>query len=55
VTRTEVQLHTEEYNLSVARNNFAVAKLALGRAIGLPLSQTFEIADQLPYADINPP
>jgi len=55
VTRTEVQLHTEQYNLSVARNNFAVAKLTLGRAIGLPLGQTFEIADQLPYADINPP
>src|SRR6202030_249799 len=24
-------------------------------AIGLPLGQTFELADQLPYADINPP
>ena len=55
VTRTEVQLHTEQYNLSVARNNFAVAKLSLGRAIGLPLGQAFEIADLLPYADINPP
>jgi outer membrane protein TolC len=55
VTRTELQLHTEEYNLSVARNNFAVAKLTLGRAIGLPLGQTFEIADLLPYADIQPP
>jgi outer membrane protein TolC len=55
VIRTEVQFHTEEYNLSVTRNNFAVAKLALGRAIGLPLGQTFELADQLPYADIHPP
>jgi len=54
-TRTEVQLHTEEYNLSVARNNFQVAKLALGRAIGLPLGQEFELADQLPYSEINPP
>ena len=55
VTRTEVQLHTEEYNLSVARNNFAIAKLVLGRAIGLPLGQQFELADKLPYSDINPP
>ena len=55
VTRTAVQLHTEEYNLSVARNNFEVAKLTLGRAIGLPLGQVFDVADQLPYADINPP
>ena len=54
-TRTEVQLHTEEYNLSVARNNFAIAKLTLARAIGLPLEQMFQIADQLPYPDVNPP
>src|SRR6266481_4960463 len=53
-TRTEVQLHTEEYNLSIARNNFGVAKLALGRAIGLPLGQQFELADTLPYSDIAP-
>jgi len=55
VTRTEVQLHTEEYNLSIANNIFAIAKLALGRAIGLPLGQQFELADQLPYFNINPP
>jgi outer membrane protein TolC len=55
VTRTAVQLHTEEFNLSVAHNNFEITKLTLGRAIGLPLGQAFEIADQLPYAEINPP
>jgi outer membrane protein TolC len=55
VTRTAVQLHTEQYNLSIARNNFEIAKLSLGRAVGLPLGQAFEIADQLPYAEINPP
>jgi len=54
-TRTEVQLHTEEYNLSIARNSFAVAKLALGHAIGLPLGQQFELADTLPYSEITPP
>jgi outer membrane protein TolC len=53
-TRTEVQLHTEEYNLSIARNNFEVAKLALERAIGLPLGQQFELADTLPYSEIAP-
>ena len=55
LTRTEVQLHTEEYNLSVSRNNFNIAKLNLSRAIGLPLGQEFDLADQLPYSDINPP
>ena len=54
VTRTEVQFHSEEYNLSVTRNNLAIAKLALARAIGLPLGQQFEATDQLPYADIIP-
>jgi len=55
LTRTEVQLNTEEYNLSVSRNNFNIAKLNLSRAIGLPLGQEFDLADQLPYSDINPP
>ena len=55
VTRSGVQLHNEQYNLSVARNNFEIAKLNLGRAIGLPLGQQFELADSVPYADIDPP
>jgi outer membrane protein TolC len=55
LTRSEVQLHTEQYNLSVSRNNFAVSKLDLSRAIGLPLGQEFDLADQLPYSDVNPP
>ena len=55
VTRTQVQLHTEQYNLSIARNNFAIAKLVLSRAIGLSLGQAFETTDALPYADITPP
>lgn len=54
VTRSGVQLHTEQYSLSIARNNFAIAKLNLARAIGLPLGQAYEIADQIPYADLNP-
>ncbi len=54
VTRSGVQLHTEQYNLSIARNNFAIAKLNLSRAIGLPLGQAFDLADQLPYAELNP-
>jgi outer membrane protein TolC len=54
VTRSGVQLHTEQYNLSIVRNNFAIAKLNLSRAIGLPLGQAFDLADQLPYSEINP-
>jgi outer membrane protein TolC len=54
VTRSGVQLHTEQYNLSIVRNNFAIAKLNLSRAIGLPLGQAFDLSDQVPYADIHP-
>src|SRR5262249_56259202 len=54
VTRSGVQLHTEQYNLSIARNNFAIAKLNLSRAIGLPLGHAFDLPDELPYAEINP-
>ena len=54
VTRSGVQLHTEQYNLSIAQNNFDIAKLNLSRSIGLPLGQAFDLADQLPYADMNP-
>jgi len=54
VTRSGVQLHTEQYNLSITQNNFAIAKLNLSRAIGLPLGQAFDLADQVPYADIHP-
>ncbi len=52
-TRTDVQLHTEEYNLSVAQNNFAIAKLTLARAIGLPLGQRFDLSDKLPYPNLE--
>lgn len=54
VTRSGVQLHTEQYNLSIARNNLAIAKLNLSRAIGLPLGQNFDLADRVPYADVKP-
>jgi outer membrane protein TolC len=54
VTRSGVQLHTEQYNLSITQNNFAIAKLNLSRAIGLPLGQAFDLVDQVPYADMHP-
>jgi membrane fusion protein, multidrug efflux system len=55
VTRSLVQLHTEQYNLSVARNAHAVAKLTLGRIIGLPLGQEFDATDELLYSEANVP
>jgi outer membrane protein TolC len=54
VTRTSVQLHTDQFNLTVARNTLAIAKLNLARVIGLPLGQAYELVDRLPYADLDP-
>lgn len=53
VTRTGVRLHTEQFNLMVARNDQAIDKLNLARAIGLPLGQAFDLTDRLPYADLD--
>jgi len=55
VTRTSVQLHTEQFNHTVARNNLEIAKLNLARAIGLPSGQAFDLVERLPYADLDPP
>ena len=44
VLRSQVQLQSREQKLIVAQNSLAKQKLALARAIGLPLGQKFEIA-----------
>jgi outer membrane protein TolC len=50
VLRAEVQLQTQRQRMIVAENELAKQKLALARAIGLPLEQQFELADPAPYA-----
>lgn len=52
--RTAVQLDSERYNLSVMQNNFKIAKLVLGRIIGMPLGQEYEVTDQLHYSERTP-
>ena len=49
VLRSQVQLQSREQRLIVAQNNLAKEKLVLARAIGLPLSQQFEITTHVPY------
>lgn len=50
VLRAEVQLQAQRQRLIVAENEVAKQKLALARAIGLPLEQQFELVDPAPYA-----
>jgi outer membrane protein TolC len=54
VLRSQVQLQSREQKLIVAENNLAKEKLVLARAIGLPLSQQFEITTRVPYQELTP-
>jgi len=54
VLRSQVQLQSREQRLIVAQNNLAKEKLVLARAIGLPLSQQFEITTHVPYQQLAP-
>jgi outer membrane protein TolC len=50
VLRAEFQLQAQRQRLIVVENEVAKEKLALARAIGLPLGQKFELVDAAPYA-----
>src|SRR4029077_8898408 len=49
VLRAQVELKTQQQRLLVEQNQFAKDKLTLGRGIGLPLGQPFDIADSTPF------
>jgi outer membrane protein TolC len=51
--RARVDFQTLEQRLIVARDSLAKDKLALARAIGLPLEQTFNLSDTVPYAPFD--
>jgi outer membrane protein TolC len=47
-----VELQQQQQQLVAQRNQFAKDKLALGRIIGLPLGQDFNIAASVPYSAV---
>lgn len=51
--RAEVQLRTDQQSLLVAQNELAKDKIALGRVIGLPSGQQFNLTDSLPFAPLS--
>ena len=53
VLRARVDYQTEEQNLISAQNAFQKDKIALARAIGLPLEQKFAVTDTVPYAPLD--
>ena len=55
VLRAQVDYQTQQQNLISATNQLAKDKIALARAIGLPLDQQFTISDPVPYASLDTP
>lgn len=52
VLRAQVQMEQEQQQLIAQKNQVAKDKLALGRVIGLPPGQQFEIANKEPYSPL---
>lgn len=53
VLRAQVELKTQQQRLLAQQNQFDIDKLVLARAIGLPAGQTFDVADQIPFAPLS--
>jgi outer membrane protein TolC len=53
VTRSQVELQTEQQRLTSVENDLAKQKIAFGRLIGLPPAQEFTLTDALPFAPLN--
>ena len=54
VLRAQVELQSRRQQLIAARNDFAKQKVALARAIGLPLGQDFALTEKIPYEPPEP-
>ena len=52
VTRSQVELQTNQQRLTSVENDLAKQKISLGRLIGLPPGQDFALTDDLPYAPL---
>ncbi len=53
VLRAQVDYQSEQQNLISSKNQFAKDKIALARAIGLPLDQQFDLTDTEPYQNLD--
>jgi outer membrane protein TolC len=53
MTRSQVELQTEQQRLTTEETDFAKQKIALARLIGLSPAQSFTLADKIPYAPLE--
>jgi outer membrane protein TolC len=55
VTRSLVELQTQQQRLTSLTNDFEKQKIALARLIGLPMAQAVTLADAIPYREAPAP
>jgi outer membrane protein TolC len=53
MTRSQVELQTQQQRLTAEEADYAKEKIALARLIGLSPGQVFTLADKLPYAPLE--
>jgi outer membrane protein TolC len=53
MTRSQVELETQQQRLTAEQADYAKQKIALARLIGLSPGQAFSLADKLPYAPLE--
>jgi len=53
MTRSQVELQTQQQRLTAEEADYAKQKIALARLIGLSPAQSFTLADKLPYAPLE--
>ena len=53
VTRSQVELQTQQQRLISQETDYAKRKIQLTRVIGLPAGQEFSLSDSLPYAPLT--
>src|SRR5579863_806754 len=53
MTRSQVELQTQQQRLTAEQADYAKQKIALARLIGLSPAQSFTLADNLPYAPLE--
>jgi outer membrane protein TolC len=53
MTRSQVELQTQQQRLTAEEADYAKQKIALARLIGLSPAQSFDLADKLPYAPLE--
>ncbi|HEU4414581.1 MAG TPA: TolC family protein [Candidatus Angelobacter sp.] len=55
VLRAQVQMQTQQQRVLAAQNQYERQKMLLARTIGMPVSQAFQLTDNVPYAPLPMP